>query len=367
MPERIPNMAEALLVAHEEKLRKMEAAVRWRIRRMLSMLPPKGPGAPAARSAAPSRVAYLFAGTYGDFVQILPSLRRLATAYPKADLVLCGGEGYAREFATEVPRILRLAKGGEPWSWAFSPADLLLTNAVGVFRGRFDLAARVCARRSFGFRHEHESARGGYTRTLRLDPSVTSFAEENIRLLDLAQVPETWGVGPGPGSGMIPYEDAAVAARPAESWGRGRILFHIGSAGLKREFGLNAYSRIISEILSRLEERTVELLMGPGDEDVAAEVRIQSRFTPQEQSIPRLIRALRGFEGAVLCFNSFMAHLCHYLGKPAVVIHRGEIPFGYDCSVIHRQVVLRPENHWSVHEVLEALGVRQETEAGLFP
>jgi ADP-heptose:LPS heptosyltransferase len=352
-PERIPNMAEALLVAHEDKLRKMEAAVRWRIRRMLSMLPPKAPGAPG-RPASPSRIAYLFTGTYGDFVQILPSLRRLATAYPKADLVLCGGEGYAREFATEVPRILRLAKGGEPWSWAFSPADPLLTNAVGVFRGRFDLAARLCARKSFGFRHEHESARGGYTRTLRLEPSVSSFAEENMRLLDLAQVPEAWGVGPGPGAGMVPYEDAAVAARPAEPWGRGRILFHIGSAGLKRDFGLNAYSRIIADILSRLEERRVELLMGPGDEDVAAEVRIQSRFTPQEQAIPRLIRALRAFEGTVLCFNSFMAHLCHYLGKPAVVIHRGEVPFGYDCSVIHRQVVLRP-----------ALGVQQETEAGL--
>lgn len=359
-------MGEALLAAHGDRLRKIEAMARWRIRRTLSMLPPKGPGAPG-RPAAPARVAYLFTGTYGDFVQILPSLRRLAAAYPRADLVLCGGAGYAREFATEVPRILRFAKGGEPWSWAFSPADLLLTNALGVFRGRFDLAARLCARKSFGFRHEHESARGGYTRTLRLEPSVSSFAEENMRLLDLAMVPEAWGAGPGPGTGLLPYGDAAVAARPAEPWGSGRILFHIGSAGLKRDFGLNLYARIISDILSRLEERRVELLMGPGDGDVAAEVRTRSRFMPQELTMPRLIRSLRSFEGTVLCFNSLMAHLCHYLGKPAIVIHRGEVPFGYDCSVIHRQVILRPEDNWSVHEVLEALGVKQEAEAGLYP
>ena len=70
----------------------------------------------------------------------------------------------------------------------------------------------------------------------------------------------------------------------------------------------------------------------------------------------KLIRLLRAFEGTVVCFNSFMAHLCHYLGKPALVIHKDAVPYGYDCSVIHRQVVLLPENGWNPREVLEALG-----------
>lgn len=349
----------ALLIDQEDTLRKAEAVARWRIRKLLAALPPR-PQSADRRAAAPARVAYLFAGTYGDFVQILPALRRLAAAYPKSDFVLCGGEGYAREFNTEVPRTLRLAKPHEPWTWTFSRADLLFTNAVGVFRGTFDLTARLCARRAFGFRHAEEAGRGGYTRTLRLDEEVTSFAEENLKLLDLALVPEAWGVGPGPGTGLVPYPDAAVSAQPVDPWGRGRILFHVGSAGLKRDLGLTTYAGIITEILGHLEDRKVEVLMGPGDEDIIAQVNLSSRIPAQSHPIPKLIRQLRSFEGTILCFNSFMAHLCHYLGKPAIVMHARAVPYGYDCSVLHRQVVLRQENNWSVDQVLQALGVQTE-------
>lgn len=122
----------ALLEAHEDKIRKVEEVARWRIRKLLATLPAKAP-ATARGDAKPSRVAYLFAGTYGDFVQSLPTLRRLAAAYPSADLVLCGGGKYAREFSSEIPRKLRLAGPREPWSWILSPADMLFTNAVGVF------------------------------------------------------------------------------------------------------------------------------------------------------------------------------------------------------------------------------------------
>ena len=72
----------------------------------------------------------------------------------------------------------------------------------------------------------------------------------------------------------------------------------------------------------------------------------------------RLIRLLRAFEGTIVCFNSFMAHLCHYLGKPALVIHKDGVPYGYDCSVIHRQVVLDSGDGWSPRAVLQALGVK---------
>lgn len=355
----IHGIGGALLVAHEDKIKRVEEIARWRIRKFLSLLPARTP-ATVRGMKAPARIAYLFTGTYGDFVQILPALRRLAAAYPAADLVLCGGHAYAREFSSEIPRSLRLAKSWEPWSWLLSPADLLFTNAVGVFRGRFDLAARLTARKAFGFRHEHETRRGGYSRTLRLDPSVVSFNEENLKLLDLAQVPECWGVGPGPGSGMAPPADAAMSFRPAEPWGKGRILFHIGSSGLKRDFGLGTYAGIITDILSRLEERQVEVVMGPGDGDVIQIIKAESRVTPQEYPVAKLIRMLRAYEGTIVCFNSFMAHLCHYLGKPAIVIHRLQVPYGYDCSVIHRQIALTREKGWSPAPVLEALGINSD-------
>lgn len=353
-------MGQNFLVAHEDKINRIQEVARWRVRKLLSLLPQRDAG--TARGKDPRRIAYLFAGTYGDFVQILPALRRLASAYPAADLVLVGGGQYAREFSTEVPRILRLASGTEPWSWIVSPADLLFTNAVGVFRGHFDLAARLCARKAFGFRHQEEERRGGYSRTLRLDREVTSFNEENLKLLDLAQVPECWGVGPGPGCGLEPPADPAMPFRPAEPWGKGRILFHIGSAGLKKEFGLATYVGIISEILARLEERKMELVIGPDDEDVATLVKAESRFPIQQYPMAKLIRMLRSFEGTVVCFNSFMAHLCNYLGKPALVIHRAGVPYGYDCGVLHNQVVLSPDNGWNTREILRALGVAQDDE-----
>jgi ADP-heptose:LPS heptosyltransferase len=355
----LSGLGDSFLVRHEDAIRRAQELARWRIRKLLALLPVRD-AATARSGGTPGRVVYLFAGTYGDFVQILPALRRLAAAYPGADLVLHGGHAYAREFSSEVPRKLRLTKAGEPWTWIFSRADLLFTNAVGVFRGNFDLVARLCARRAFGFRHEGEARRGGYSRTLKLDRDVTSFHEENLKLLDMAQVPECWGVGPGPGTGFAAHADAAVSASPAEPWGRGRILFHIGSAGLKQEFGLNTYAALVTDMLSHLEDRQVELLMGPGDSDVANLVKAVSRLPFREYPVNRLIRQLRAFEGVILCFNSFLAHLCHYLGKPAIVIHKDAVPYGYDCSVLHRQIVLSPENAWSTREVLLALGVQVE-------
>jgi len=357
----LSGLGESLLVRNGDAIRRAQELARWRIRGLLALLPSRD--AATARSAgSPRRVVYLFAGTYGDFVQALPALRRLAEAYPRADLVLHGGHAYAREFSAEVPRRLRLSRSGEPWSWILSRADLLFTNAVGVFRGRFDLLARLCARKAFGFRHEGEARRGGYSRTLKLDRDVTSFHEENLKLLDLAQVPECWGVGPGPGTGIAAHPDAALSAAPAEPWGRGRILFHIGSAGLKREFGVEIYAGLVTDILSHLEDRQVELLMGPGDGDVAVRVKAVSRIAIREYPVNRLIRQLRAFEGTILCFNSFMAHLCHYLGKPALVLHKDAVPYGYDCSVLHRQIVLVPEDAWSTREVLLALGIQPDAE-----
>jgi hypothetical protein len=321
---------------------KAAQVLRWRLRGLLYVLPARGAVPAPAGPFEGYRIGYLFAGTYGDFVQVLRPLRRLAAAHPGAELILYGADRYAREFAPELPAALRIARAGEPWAWVRKPVDLLLTNCVGVYRVRFDWIARFGARRAFGFRHSHEPRRGGYAATLPLLPGVRSFAEENLRALDLAGVPDADPVPAGPG-GLPP-------------WGKGKILFHIGSAGLKKDFGLRAYSRLVLGLLNRLDGRPVEVVMGPGDEDIALEVRSGTGFVPQMYPLARLIRILRAFEGTVLCFNSFAAHLCHYLGKPAVVIHRGAVPYGYDCAPLHRQVVLTADTDWELGGVWEALG-----------
>jgi hypothetical protein len=310
------------------------------------------PSVPASAASASGsmaggrRIAYLFAGTYGDFAQILIPLKRLAAAYPAAELLLYGGDRYARDFASELPAAIRIAPPLEPMQWIKQPVDLLFTNCVGVYRVRFDFMARFCARRAFGFRHAHETHRGGFAATLPLASGVRSFAEENLRVLDLA------GVEP-----LLPtfgnYRDAAEGEVPP--WGKGKVLFHIGSAGLKQDFGLKSYTRLVLNVLAHLERRPVEVVMGPGDEDVAVEIRARTGFVPQTYPLARLIRILQSFEGTVLCFNSFPAHICHYLGRPAVVIHREAVPFGYDCAPLHRQVILKRIEDWDLAGVWDAL------------
>lgn len=321
--------------------------VRWRLRRLLGLLPGRPPsGRAGARglSGPGFRIGYLFAGSYGDFVQILRPLNRLAAAHPGAEIILYGGERYFREFQSELPPELRPARPFEPWLWIRRPLDLLLTNCVGVYRVRFDLAGRFCAREAYGFRHSHETGRGGYAGTLPLDPAVRNFAEENLRLLDLAGIASN-------GNGSADF----TLLGPVPNWGRGKILFMIGSAGLKKDFGLKTYTRLVFGILERLDGLPVEVVMGPGDEDIALEVRTGTSFNPQMFPLSRLIRILRSFEGTVLCFNSFPAHICHYLGRSAVVLHRETVPFGYDCAPLHRQVVLKSEMDWDLGEVWEAL------------
>lgn len=287
-------------------------------------------------------IAYLFAGTYGDFVQILKTLNRLAAAFPQSDIILWGGRRYIGVFASELPASLRTARAYEPWLWLLNPVDLLFVNCVGVYRVRFDFAARFCARAAYGFRHSHEEGRGGFALTIPLAAEVRSFAEENRKLLDLAGVPD--GGGPGQGEPV---------AEPA--WGEGEILFLIGSAGLKKDFGLDAYARLVIGILEMMSDRSVEVVAGPEDEDIAGRVRANTAFAPKAYPLDRLTHRLRSFKGTVLCFNSFSAHICHYLGRSALVLHRDAVPFGYDCAPLHRQIVLRSERNWDLGELRQAL------------
>src|SRR5690606_29731181 len=126
-------------------------------------------------------------------------------------------------------------------------------------------------------------------------------------LLDQAGVPQ----GTVPDGGKRAHvPDGAPAP------GRNGILFLIGSAGLKRDFGLETYSHLVTEILRKLPDRPMEVVAGPGDGDIAVRVRAETGIAAQSHPLPRLIHLLRSYEGTVLCFNSFSAHICHYLGRP---------------------------------------------------
>jgi ADP-heptose:LPS heptosyltransferase len=325
---------------------KSSQLLRWRMRGLLKALPARavfrtaGDRSLSVPAAGRFRIAYLFAGTYGDFVQALRPLNRLAAAYPDAEIHLLGADRYAHEFGSELPDRLRIANPMDPMQWMTDPVDLLFTNCVGVYRVRFDFVARFCAVRAFGFRHAHESHRGGYAATIPLLPQVRNFAEENLKILDLAGVP---------------HEEPKPVDADLPAWGKGKILFHIGSAGLKREFGLKAYTRLVLGVLNRLDGRPVEVVMGPGDEDIALEVRTGTGFVPQMYPLSRLFRILRSFEGTVLCFNSFPAHICQYLGRSAIVMHREAVPYGYDCAPLHNQVVLKSQADWDLGAVWHAI------------
>jgi hypothetical protein len=329
--------------------------LRWRLRKLLNLLPARrtvSAGLVPIESIRKKRIriVYLFTGTYGDFVQILRTVQTLGQTFPEDEVILYGASRYAQEFALELPNSVRPAEPWEPWHWLFSRPEMLLTNAVGVYRVRFDYFARFASRQAYGFRHSHEIRRGGYQETIPLVPSVHSFAEENLKLLEVAGIRNLDRIFPAWKPDYLKDQNLVTA-----KWGKDKIFFHIGSAGLKKDFGIKIYSRLVREILLHLKGQNVEVVMGPGDEDIAFEVCSGTDWVPQMFPVSRLIKNLRTFEGTVLCFNSFLAHLCHYLDCPAIVIHRLAVPFGYDCAPLHYQVVLGEENDWNLTPVWQAL------------
>lgn len=305
---------------------------------------------PITDGADVTRVAYLFAGTYGDFVQILPTLREMDRRFPQADLFLAAPKALYLAFRSELPTRVQRAKPIHLLLWAIFPVEALMTNAVGVYRVRFDFAARFCARISLGFRYPGEPPRSAYSFTLELPPPPANFGRENLRLInsaasffafDLSQQSET----------QVPE---SVAKRAGS--GR-RVLFHIGSAGLQKDFGTNTYLRIINTVLNQLPIHAVEIYHGPGEMAVAQTLRgMHPGMTVRILPMADFIAEVRRHEGTLLCFNSFMAHLCHYLGKPALVIHRDAVPYGYDCAPLHEQIILTGQDGYTVPVLRPYLG-----------
>ncbi len=353
--------------------------LRWRIKNALSSLPRlhgQGSGDDFRNPAIKEKdltVIYLFSGTYGDFVQVLPVLNQLVKVFPKSDILLFGAEKYFFDFHSILPEKIRCL---EKWAWIrriFSPYDFLFTNAVGVYRLAFSVKAQFYSRFAYGFRYREEAEGRGYAAALSLKPEVKNFAEENLRLLEL--------------SGLVDEKDLQTEIWQGRSEhkpfsNKADILFHIGSAGLKNDFGMELYEKIVLNVLQILskranEEKThLELIYGPGDAEIAERVRHyldnnsgmgnsgkeNSTVTsplpiPELKQIPlaALIQKMQGYSGNVIAFNSFFAHLCWYLKCPAIILHRIAIPYGYDCSPLHRQVILQPEKAWSLQEFEDLL------------
>jgi hypothetical protein len=323
-------------------------SLRWALRRRFRRIRRDSRIVPAdARD-----VLYAFAGTYGDFAQILRPLQALAAACPGARIRVLAPEKMLAAFASFLPDTAR----GVGWAGALilclrGGADLFLCNAVGVFRVRFDLLACFGGRISLGFRHGEEKSRPAYSGTLPLTPALRSFESANLALLRLAGIALPRSPGPSSANGK-----AQENGKPKSD----RVLFHVGSAGLRRAFGDERYLELISALLKALPDRVGEILYGPGDQVIAERLRFRHpELLYACPALPELAAKLKAHAGPVLCFNSFFAHFCRFLEVPAWVVHRETVPYGYDCDPPHFQFVLPAEGPWDFEPLLqEAMAVK---------
>lgn len=288
-------------------------------------------------------------------MQALPGLHALEAAFPGRVRAWLPGT-LRRDFAPLLPLGWAGEAGLTRRDFAFAlvrPADRLYVNAPGVWRVRFDAAARLCARASFGFRHAEESSRRAYTLALPLDDTRRDFASAFLELIAASGV-----------SGVPSFPPAPPSAAQGAQAGKG-VLFHIGSRGFRRALGDGAFVDLCETLLRPFAEVPVHLRYGPGDEAVAQALGSRSSaWNPEAPPPAELAQEVQSFRGAVMCFDSFFAHFCRYYGRPAWVLHRDRIPYGYDTGDLHRQWVLSGEE--SFERQAEALAAAMRA-GGEFP
>jgi hypothetical protein len=233
----------------------------------------------------------------------------------------------------------------------FKPADLLLTNVIAVYRVRFELAARLSSANAMGFCYGDEQGRRAFSRCLRIETGYRDYTRLNLELIHLIHKADEFLVEKIHSTHYLePDTRAATFVHVAEP---SKALFHFGSAGLKQDVGLKNYVRIIHDVLDFFREQGMAVSCVAGDMDADVRELVQEHF-PQLKIREYTLEALRpvilDWAGWLICFNSFMAHYCRYLKKPAVVLHNRQVPVGYDCSNIHRQIVLHEEENWRLDE-----------------
>jgi hypothetical protein len=319
--------------------------LRWLARRLLRFAPRRRHVLvpPDADS-----VLILFAGTYGDFVHILPMLAETSRLWPKAAISLHAPKRFLDAFAFALPPRVRRASGANLLRFALAPADLLLVTTVGVYRVRYELMALRLGRAAAGFRYAHEPYRSGFGWSVALTPEVANFGEQN------QQLPLAVAARKLPTSNHLPWRARIDVNAPFPF--KGPVLFSAGSAGFKKDVGLRAYLHIIDAVMQALGQADVTVVIGPEDGDVAEHLsRAHGGVAVWRDSVADLADKLRDWPGGLLGFNSFMAHFALYLGRRMAVMHHTHIPYGYDCSPFHRQLVLTAQTGYALGPLLAFL------------
>ncbi len=298
---------------------RLRARLRWFLRRRLRRLVHRPPVSPERWRS----VLFLFAGTHGDAVQILRPLHLLSAAAPQAKIYLQAPAPVFAAFRAFWPEMVE--RVGYLGAWRRRAADLLCTNAVGVYRVRFDLLAACGGSLALGFRHVGEARRPAYSATLPLTPAVRNFESANLALLRLAGL-----------------RIAAESPPPPSPEGE-TVLLHVGSVGFRRRVGEEGYRLLLQGILEVLGNSVRIIAYGPGDEEVVESLKRSPNSTAAEfrhDPLPALAQQVRAHPGRIVCVDSFFAHFCRYLGRAAWVFHIEGVPDGYDCDPPHRQIVL---------------------------
>lgn len=309
---------------------------RWWVRMLLRLWPQRR----HVRVGTEARhVLVLFAGTYGDFVQLLPMLTEISRLWPQARIDVYASPRLCKAFAFALPAKVRRVGWLELLGYTIKPAELLFINAAGVYRVRFEIMALRLGRAAAGFRYAHEKGRAGLGWSLPLTPEAVNFAEANRQLPSaLAVNPEM----PTAASGYLPWHARIDVNAPFPF--ASPVLFSVGSAGFRQTVGTKAYEAIIDAVISLLQQNgfsKITFVAGPDDDEVVAHLRrTQVGAEIWRESAGDLAEKIMAWPGGLMGFNSFMAHFALYLGRRMVVLHHEAVPFGYDCAPFHHQLVL---------------------------
>lgn len=295
------------------------------------------------------KIGILFAGTYGDFVHLLPLLHEVSRLWPKANIRVWAPKRYMDAFAFTLPKRTWRGSYWHLFAALFFPIDLLFMNAVCVYRFRYELLSLQLGRATAGFRYAHEPFRPGLGWSIPLTSEVTSFAEVNY------QLPRAVAAHYQPSKEHTPWQKPIT--RTALFPFLGSVLFSVGSTGFKNSVGFKAYCNLIDRICTEIGTAHVTFIAGPTDQDVVDYLlSTKTRPTIWRETIARLAEKVVSWEGCLLGFDSFMAHFALYLGRRMAVIHLNEVPYGYACAPFHRQIVLNPHENLSLAPFRAFLG-----------
>ncbi|MBF0431298.1 MAG: hypothetical protein HQK83_08475 [Fibrobacteria bacterium] len=324
---------------------------RWLARKILRLLPPKQRG--KAQEFPIKQIAYLLAGTYGDFMQSLPAINTLQEKHPNANITLICPDFDPAHLLFLLPERVQFQQASWLFRQLFHPIDLILTNPIGAFRVKFDYAARFCAKTAYGFCYTDENGRSAYHFCYRLTNNIKSNMLLNMELISRTGKPITSSVGEfkNPENQYKAEPFRATHSQPD-------VLFHCGSTTLQTDFGTKRYQSIISEICKWVISinAPLEVIAGPTEASLLSKLNKKyPKLKTGTYSVEQLASRLEQHSGPIICFDSFMAHFCAYYKKAAIVINRELVKPGYDNSTLQTHVVLSKKTNWKLDNLFKVI------------